>query len=567
MKIPLQNFEQYIDETILKRGYQYFKKGMVDEPVEISHGEYEANVNGTDLYTVRLAIKNGFISEYVCSCPYDLGPVCKHVVAVIFHLQQNEIEVYEKPKKKSGEGKTVPKKKTVTEQVDVILEKVSHEQLKDFIKERCQKDKLFRQLFIANFAFLVIPESKSLYVQQVRGILASYEDRNGFIGYSGSRSVGIAVYELLQQAQKFIDTPHYITSFHIACAVLEEMTKALQFAEDSNGDIGGCIDGAIDVMAAIVYGPVEEKFRIQFFDYFVNAFRKEFFRGWDWHMKMTDLASQLVVSKDEAKVVHSLLDKIEQSDSGWNVTQAQTTRLALIGKIEGAEKAKQFLIEHISNPDFRKIAIEDALSLKDYMAVILLAEEGLKISLPKNQNLIDDWNSFLLKAYTGKNDDENIIKYARTLLMNSYREKEKYYYLLKSKIKKENWVAFVDQIINDTIKSKKRVDYNFIAQIYIWEKRWDKLFNYVKLNLNLSNLDTYGKYLINDYANELAEFYQTAIFRYLELNVGRNFYQNACRYLRKLIKMGYRDKVDYIIPELKKMYPQRKALMEELELV
>lgn len=109
MKIPLQNFEQYIDETILKRGFQYFKKGLVNEPLELGHGEYEASINGTELYTVRLSIENGAISEYICSCPYDLGPVCKHVVAVIFHLQQNEIKLYEKPKMKSSTEKKAPK--------------------------------------------------------------------------------------------------------------------------------------------------------------------------------------------------------------------------------------------------------------------------------------------------------------------------------------------------------------------------------------------------------------------------------------------------------------------------
>jgi uncharacterized Zn finger protein len=48
MQIPLNQFEQYIDETILKRGLQYFKKGHVHEPEEISPGVYEAIVEGTE---------------------------------------------------------------------------------------------------------------------------------------------------------------------------------------------------------------------------------------------------------------------------------------------------------------------------------------------------------------------------------------------------------------------------------------------------------------------------------------------------------------------------------------
>ena len=40
MEIPLDQFEGYIDETILKRGLSYFKNGKVNEPEEIRKGVY-----------------------------------------------------------------------------------------------------------------------------------------------------------------------------------------------------------------------------------------------------------------------------------------------------------------------------------------------------------------------------------------------------------------------------------------------------------------------------------------------------------------------------------------------
>lgn len=52
MQIPLNQFEQIIEETILKRGLQYFKKGHVHEPEEISPGENETIVEGSEDYTV-----------------------------------------------------------------------------------------------------------------------------------------------------------------------------------------------------------------------------------------------------------------------------------------------------------------------------------------------------------------------------------------------------------------------------------------------------------------------------------------------------------------------------------
>lgn len=93
MQIPLNEFEQLIDETILKRGLAYFKGGAITDFSKISNGEYEAIVSGTEDYTVQLEVENNTIIEHNCDCPYDMGTVCKHVVAVIFHLQQDELEL------------------------------------------------------------------------------------------------------------------------------------------------------------------------------------------------------------------------------------------------------------------------------------------------------------------------------------------------------------------------------------------------------------------------------------------------------------------------------------------
>ncbi len=86
MKIPINQFEQYINETILARGLSYFKNGYVNEPEEITNGLYEAVVEGTENYTVQLTLEKGAVSEYMCTCPYDHGPVCKHIAAVLFHI-------------------------------------------------------------------------------------------------------------------------------------------------------------------------------------------------------------------------------------------------------------------------------------------------------------------------------------------------------------------------------------------------------------------------------------------------------------------------------------------------
>ena len=126
MKIQLNEFEQHIDETILKRGLQYFKNGHVTQVDEITGGEYEAEVEGSEIYTVHFEIKKGTINASYCTCPYDIGPYCKHEVAVLFYLQQEELGLTATTKKNSKAGdeltkKPSKKKKTIIELSFLII--------------------------------------------------------------------------------------------------------------------------------------------------------------------------------------------------------------------------------------------------------------------------------------------------------------------------------------------------------------------------------------------------------------------------------------------------------------
>lgn len=79
----LKGFEQYIDPTILDRGHAYFSSGQVGEAEELYPGKFEATVFGSVPYTVRITLEGEYVTQYSCTCPYDYGPVCKHVVSLM----------------------------------------------------------------------------------------------------------------------------------------------------------------------------------------------------------------------------------------------------------------------------------------------------------------------------------------------------------------------------------------------------------------------------------------------------------------------------------------------------
>ena len=83
-------------------------------------------------------------------------------------------------------------------------------------------------------------------------------------------------------------------------------------------------------------------------------------------------------------------------------------------------------------------------------------------------------------------------------------------------------------------------------------------------NISLDHIVNYEKYLVNQYPKELARLYEDGVIELLADNTGRNHYKDACRYIRRMIKVGAKEEADALVITLKQKYRQRYALIEEL---
>jgi uncharacterized Zn finger protein len=104
----INNFENYINKTIVDRGYSYYIEGNVVEAFEQGEKEYIFHIEGSYEYEVLVKIgDNGDILNSECDCPYDFGPVCKHKVAAYFKLYEmlNQVTTNDNKKKKKKTSK------------------------------------------------------------------------------------------------------------------------------------------------------------------------------------------------------------------------------------------------------------------------------------------------------------------------------------------------------------------------------------------------------------------------------------------------------------------------------
>lgn len=97
MSFPFSDFERNISADIVQKGIQYYAQGYVKDLKQDGIG-WNSVVVGTCLYRVSLDILNGEVTDWNCDCPYDHGPICKHVAAVLYAILDDTLKEVIAPK-------------------------------------------------------------------------------------------------------------------------------------------------------------------------------------------------------------------------------------------------------------------------------------------------------------------------------------------------------------------------------------------------------------------------------------------------------------------------------------
>jgi uncharacterized Zn finger protein len=136
--LPFPKFESSIDKKILDRGFDYYEQKNVEEVEVLSNGEFSAIVQGTEEYDVFVKIENENVTEYSCTCPYDWGDVCKHIVAVLYYIRDTEMHDEEYIN-------------TIEDDLKEVMSTIPAKELYNYIINYAKRHRGFREDFFEEF--------------------------------------------------------------------------------------------------------------------------------------------------------------------------------------------------------------------------------------------------------------------------------------------------------------------------------------------------------------------------------------------------------------------------------
>jgi len=564
--MTFNDFEKNIDREILKRGYSYFQNGRVISIDEVDTGQWEAEVEGTEVYNVSIRTDKFEIEDWDCDCPNDMGPVCKHIVAFIYSLAK-ELEIEKMQPDEKHNTKNSNKNK-----IENILKKVSKEELQNFILEQFKNERSLRNSFIAYFADLIDGDPDEKYRTIIHNLFKSYTDRYGFIDYRKTQKLVDALSDLSSKADQIFTRGNIPESMIICKTMIEEIPLLLNNADDGDGGISSVLEDAFDILSRIA-DKAPPLLKDELFQYYTDEYQKEKYHQYDIDDRFLDLIPELVTTDEQEKIFFDLLDKQIEIEKKKEYSDYSTVRL-ISAKLEYLKRnnldseVKKILEQNIIYPKFRGMLIDGEIRKRNYEKAKDLCLEGIKISEKKyHPGTTIEWQQKILEISEQENNINDVRKWSEVLYFN-FDHDMKYFKKLKSTYNISEWKDECENIIEKLKKKNKNGMYysaGALAEIFIEEKYMERLLKLVQINsTHLEFIDENALHLKDIYPEEIITLYVDGIKSLAKITDVKIYYE-VIGYMKNLSKIkGSEIKVRQLLNYFKGLYRNRRKMMELL---
>jgi hypothetical protein len=553
--VNLLSLEHDISPVILQRGQAYVDDGLVGRPESTRSGAYVAAVQGSHLYqaTVHLG-QDGTVLSFACTCPYDGGPVCKHVAAVLLVLRDDGGT-------ECGDGAQGTRVPTIQDLVDNQPRGVLVNLLLSLAERSPLVAQHIRMALGPRNAADTLTECRRL----IQEAISLYTDGYGFFEYDAVAGVVTGVRAVSDLASGAADTaPALAVDIHLL--IVEEMVRLLQAADDSDGFIGGLIEDSLSHMGEVANRPgLAADTRSVLFQRLLAFAETPLLADWpDWELAVLSVASELVTSsamraKWESRLVPAPASQPTEWVHSYRAEQLDVLRHAMIARLDGDAEAERFLMDRLHYPTFREQAIRNALGHARYEEAIILADQGISRDTAGGlPGLVTRWLQLKYEAARLGGQGDVLRHTARDLFMNGQVD---YYSELKATYPPTAWEPVWRGLLEELDRPGAWPGAAYL-HIITTEHDTPRILQYCRRNPRA--LEQFVDDLLPTHHDEVAEIWMHHLEQQGQTANGRAAYQALARGINRMRRTGLHDEADRITRSLLEQYPRKRALREEL---
>lgn len=527
----LSDFEEYFSPRILERGKNYYQNHHVISLESIGNGSYEAEVEGSEIYTVFAELKaDGEVLDLSCDCPYEWEEFCKHEAAVLYQLREREeiVPSVEEPEQKQA----LPEQLAACEKETLIA----------WMMEYAKENRGFLD-------YLQLHVSEQLQSEELLAILNRTCNRF-FSGKIVWKELQKTVAFLLKSVQDWADDVKKVQAILDIVQLLE--MKLEERCCESDWVIYESITDCSDAILNIVQGVInrqESKTIEAVYQSLLHAFHKDKLSG--EHFVFSSLLC-LCALPEYRKKLEEFLQYQQAVSTEYERRELAEQQFQILKRYGTPQEQNDFINRHLSNPEYRRMAIQNAIDAGDESTVERLALDGEyeNQALP---GLLLEWQKCRYHCYHRTGEREKLADVCEALLKGGEPD---YYEEWKSLIPFDLKSVKIEQLL-------KEVPIRVYRKILLAENRVDLMAE--ACEKDPSELWLYfGALKSSPFAEQATELYKDWIWEEADAAANRSEYAAVCRKLKKFSENSP-IAARVLAQELREKFPRRPAFQDELK--
>lgn len=527
----ITDFEEYFSPRILERGKEYYRNHHVITLDRIEEGYYEAEVEGSQIYTVFVELEeNGEISDISCDCPYDWEEFCKHEAAVLYALREQEeyTPFVEEPEQKQA----LPEQLAACEKTELIA----------WMMEYAKENRGF-------WDYLQLRVSKQLQPEELLAILNRTCNRF-FSGKIVWKELQKTVAFLLKSLQSWNDDAEKVKT---GASMIRLLKKWYQTNScESDWIVYDEIDVCSDALMQIVQGVVKRKDRKaaeSIYQILLKMLQVDFI---DIENPFSPMLNALCALPEYRKKVEEWLKYRQAVSTEYERRELAEQQFQILKRYGTPQEQQNFINRHLSNPEYRRMAIQNAIDAGDESTVERLALDGEyeNQALP---GLLQEWQKYRYHCYHRTGEREKLADVCEALLKGGEPD---YYEEWKSLIPFDLKSVKIEQLL-------KEAPIKVYRKILLAENRVDLMAE--ACEKDPSDLLLYFSALkCSPFAERATELYKDWIWEEADAAANRSEYAAVCQKLKKFSEDSP-IAARVLAQELREKFPRRPAFQDELK--
>ena len=299
--MTIQNFDKFVDKTLVKQGKEAFEKGQVSSLEELEDGLWVATVEGATTYEVEILLHKNTIRETSCSCERPRKGVCYHTIAAFLAIEAKKQQKATK-EKKGTKGKR--------DNLKSLFEKISRAELEMFIKTYMAKNKVFKSDFELYF---IDKNENNDFEKKIAEIIDQTIKPLYYYNYlQNLTDINKEVRKHLKSITTYIGNSNYRDAFIFAKLLFVKLNSIIQEANYLSDTFLNNTDKTLDT---IIFLAEDERVPLALKEKATSFLLKELYNGTNYEYdyygnKITEASKRICLQLQKEEEYLATLDKI-----------------------------------------------------------------------------------------------------------------------------------------------------------------------------------------------------------------------------------------------------------------